>query len=607
MISCHACKREYADTASFCPFCGAKPGDAAAGGQQPKSMIAEDQKTVALDISAMNLPPEEPKKTVAPAASSSFVGDAPVDRTVAMQVPAELLAEPAPAPAARKPPKRSGTILGMPGMTPGENPLEALKKPIGGGAALKAGLIPQSQGAGALPPVTSGASAGISGEEKTVAFNPAAMGLDSLIADSPAPAAPAPAAPVAQAPTPAAPVAQAPAAYPEPDATVAIQAIPVPATAPAPAPRAALVPQTAAAPVAAAAAAPMASPQYANAAPSAPQAKKKGGGKTLFIVVGVLLVAAIVAALVMLTSGGSMDSAVADTATKNIPGDVDGFGGLNLDRFRDSWVWEQFGSVAEAQLKERREVRMLMEKAGLELDSLHAISFGVYHRIRGNGDEEGIRAGGVLAISADLDLDKINAVLADDFARGKDDWKRDVEGTTFYGNERGPMAAAVEDTLIMAGPGLDRVEALMKTRGGEPSFEQNAELMTALNLVDKSAVFFGAITLNKDLRREMPRPAREFFKVGDWVATSVDFGSDDIVITMGAVMDADRVAKAVEQIEAGLKAAEGALESDLIPEEIKDAAKDVLDSIEVSHSDATLKITLTVPESLAKLIPMNRF
>ena len=124
-MKCHACGADYADTASFCPFCGTRPKVAAPAATAESE--ADEERTVALDVGALDQgSPADPsgpaqddgesEATVAFDGSQFQQLDEPSEQTVAMAVPPEFAADPSG--------QRPKTMMGHPGMLVGKAPAQ---------------------------------------------------------------------------------------------------------------------------------------------------------------------------------------------------------------------------------------------------------------------------------------------------------------------------------------------------------------------------------------------------------------------------------------------------------------------------------------------------
>ncbi len=606
-MKCHSCGRDYADTATFCPFCGAKPARRAAPARpaatprpaapatSSNDFIEADQKTMALDIASLGL---DDGAIPRPSGGGFQADPEPVDRTVSMQAPPGALNKPSAPPAGKKPPlRRSGTILGMPGMKPGAAPAAPSARPSKGSAALRAGLVPGGRGA-ASPPAPAREPEPEPELEATAAIDPASLGLTDPEPELEATAAIDPASLGLTDPEPA--PAPAPAQTPgygfgdDPEADEATAAIdpaslgltdsaPAPASAPTPAPAPAPAPaQRTVSPLPA-----------AQAATGKPAGGKTGGGKGLMVLLGVGIVAIAVAvvAVIMLLSGGGGGASM-ELAKTFVPASVDGVMGVNADAIRESWAYTKYKSQIEEAAQEARPLRALLKEGVLTLDGIHALAVGF------KAPAEDTPPAFVAALGAELDADKAGAFLKEKVARGKEDRVHDLDGTTFYGKAKREVAGIVDGDTVFASS-LDMAKKALAVRGGGDNYTANEDLVAVLGDVDGPALWFGA-KLNKAMLGGLAEagPAGEFLKPGDVVAVGVSL-SGGVKLTLAAKLTEESRASEIEtKISAGLGMAGMFLGSAGLTEDQQADAKEVIDSVSVSSSGATVKLSIEVSQEL---------
>ncbi len=558
-MKCHSCARDYADTATFCPFCGAVPQRGAAPSQDEPNLIEADQRTVAFDISKFDF---EGGGGASPAAQ-------PPEEPAAPRMTA---------------PKRASTVIGMPGIGGGA---PRPSRP-GGGAAMAAGLVPAP--AQQRPPAPEPEP------EKTLAIDPSRLGLDA----GPAPARPQPAAE----PEPEKTLAMDPSklglgidpvASPEVEKTAAIDPSAMfgdrfdgPSSKPATPPASGVGREddwmdkyT------------QGGGQGGGAAAGGPgrQPAKSGGNKGLLVaVIAVLLIGGAVAAYLMLGGGGAMSGAAGASAKQNLPKDVDVVFGADGDALRSSWLYDD-KLVAQA-LEDNKAVAKLLEEAKIEVSSLEALSVGA--KMTDKGPQV------IAALGGKFDAEKVGAVMFEQIGRKDDSRKHDIAGATWYGKKERELAAVVGDAVLFTS-GEEAAKSAMAVREGGASVMDNEGLTAALKAASGGKAMWGAVTLSEAmLKMGGPQMAMvgDRVKAGDRMAFSLDV-SGDIVLRVAFIATEE---KRAEELESGwaLVKMMGRSGLDQLEGDQKADAEKVFDGVELTRDGATLKLTARVPEAIAK-------
>ena len=599
-MNCHSCGRQYADGAAFCPFCGAKPNATApaAGGHDDEHDVAEktvaldaadlgigigpddeddeaEEKTMALDPAALGIEPEaepepaadvpssdvgadedddEPEeKTVAldAAALGIDLSQADEDRTVAMQLPPDFFdddeedegdggEEAGETAADEDARRRSETILGHPGVSVPQ---------------------PETPAAPAAAPAAPAPASGI---------DPFGATLESSALDSPLPGKGPGFAP------------EQPARRPQPPAAPP-QAAPAPMSAPGPG----------------AIRGPGSAPPGAQRPPAAP----RGGGVPKLALIGGAVglgVLVLVLVLVFAFSGGGGGGGALQAW---IPAKVDSAGAVDLDKLRDSWLYEEFGADLMKVLEEEGDISEFKEETGLEMDAIKAVAFGARA-----GEKP--RFGAV--VSGELDRERNEPKLKEELADDKSKRVHEIGDHIFYGKKKSEVAGFLDDSTILMGSSLKMVKSMHKAREEGADVGSDEDLAPVMEAIDTDAALWMVASISDDLMAVMPREARaagEFIKDGDRVGVSWSVDGDlvlTVVAFFGGDDGADRAEALAEQandgVAMGKEMLDGMLESmddDEVPkDELEALAKGALEAVVIEQDGGQLKVVVTLARDL---------
>ena len=162
-----------------------------------------------------------------------------------------------------------------------------------------------------------------------------------------------------------------------------------------------------------------------------------------------------------------------------------------------------------------KRVKVLLEKAGIELGDVKTLTFGVA------GAEKERHPAFVIVARAVYDADKLQKMVTDTFGAAKEE----IEGVTVMATDMGKLAFAGGRELIVGSPNLVD-EAVRLTKGKGSSASKETRITQLRGLIDEAATFWLAGELPDFLESTLPLgPMSVSLSEITHAAVSVDIGS----------------------------------------------------------------------------------